>query len=101
MTTDDAGRRIARRRQELRWTQADLAERLGVHKDTVVSWETGKHYPKRYLGAIEALLGISLHNGQHADFTPETEDEALIWSFTRFSKRERRILIDALREARQ
>jgi transcriptional regulator with XRE-family HTH domain len=72
----DIGVRIARRRQQLRMTQEELAVRLGVSKSTVANWETGKHFPKRKLGAIEAELGISL-NGQpepSALIAPEVEE---------------------------
>lgn len=41
-------------------TQAELAARVGVAKSTVANWETDKHYPARYLGAVEAVLGVSL-----------------------------------------
>jgi len=54
------GVRIARRRQALGMRQEDLARRLGVARVTVSNWESGKHPPKRKLGAIEEVLGVSL-----------------------------------------
>ena len=51
---------IARARQRKRWTQADLAERVGVGREAVSTWEIGQHYPKRHLGLIEEVLGIDL-----------------------------------------
>lgn len=51
---------IARARQRKRWTQAELARQLGVNRMTVVSWEAGKNFPLRNLGAIEEALDISL-----------------------------------------
>lgn len=36
---------VAARRDELRWTQTDLAERLGVSRQTVLSIEKGKYDP--------------------------------------------------------
>jgi transcriptional regulator with XRE-family HTH domain len=95
---ENIGARIAMRRQVLGWTQSELAARLGVHKDTVVSWETGKHYPKRKLGLLEAVLGIDLLAEQAPPFA--TPDEAAIWSLERFTEDERRALIRALRQAR-
>jgi len=95
----DIGTRIRSRRQQIGLTQQQLADRLSVAESSVVAWETGKHYPKRKLGAIEAVLGVSLtvtHNG----FTPATADEAAIWSLDRFSEDERRALIRALRDTR-
>lgn len=41
-------------------TQEQLAARIGVDRTAVSNWESGKHYPLRYLGAIEDVLGISL-----------------------------------------
>lgn len=58
--TPPLGKAIARARQRKGWKQTELAELLGVHETTVVAWETGRHYPKRNLGAIEEALGISL-----------------------------------------
>lgn len=61
------GTRIKRRRQVLRLTQEDLAVRLGVSKSTVANWESGKHFPLRYLGAVEQELGISLNGSAEPD----------------------------------
>jgi transcriptional regulator with XRE-family HTH domain len=58
------GKRIRKRRQVLGMTQQDLADRLGVAKSTVSNWESGKHFPLRYLGAVEHVLGISLEGEQ-------------------------------------
>jgi len=54
------GARIRKRRQELGMNQQELAERVGVHASSVISWESGRHFPRRYLGKIEAVLGVSL-----------------------------------------
>ena len=93
------GARIAMRRHVLGWTQTELATRCGVHKDTVVAWETGKHYPKRKLGLLEEVLGVDLLTDQGA--SPfATPDEAAIWALDRFTENERRTLIRALRQTR-
>lgn len=60
------GKAIARARQRKRLTQAQLAAELGVNKASVANWESGIHFPQRHLGAVEALLGISL-----AHYEPE------------------------------
>jgi ribosome-binding protein aMBF1 (putative translation factor) len=55
------GMLIKKRRQQMGLrSQEALAARLGVNRTSVASWETGKHYPGRYLGALEDVLGISL-----------------------------------------
>jgi transcriptional regulator with XRE-family HTH domain len=69
------GTRIRKRRQVLRMTQADLAGQLDVSKSTVANWETGKHFPVRYQGAIEQLLGISLDD---TGTQPDPNEEALM-----------------------
>ncbi len=67
MATDPAiGTRIRKRRQILHMTQDALAATLGVAKSTVANWESGKHFPLRHLGAVEAVLGVSL-DGAPAD----------------------------------
>ena len=72
------GRRIRLRRQALKWSQQELADKLGVNRATVSAWERGKHLPERTEGAIESVLGISLPGPD------ETEDytdpvERAIW----------------------
>ena len=60
----DIGTRIKKRRQVLGWTQEELTVRLGVSKSTVANWESGKHFPLRHLGAVEAVLGVSLDESE-------------------------------------
>lgn len=71
MATDGIGTQIRKRRQVLGMTQDELAAELHVSRSTVTSWESGKHFPLRYLGAIEHVLGVSLTGvpdaGQLAD----------------------------------
>ena len=92
------GTLIKKRRQELGWKQPELAERVGVSKTSVTKWETGRHYPGRYLGKLEAVLGISLDWAEDVYTDP---DEAFVWSQTRFTPAERRVMIAALREERR
>ena len=66
------GIRIARRRQALGMRQEDLARKLGVSKSSVANWESGKHFPKRKLGAVEQVLGVRLDGPE-----PEPEPEWL------------------------
>ena len=64
------GARIAKRRHQLDWSQVELAHRLGVSPSTVANWERGASYPKRKLGKVEQVLGISLDG-------PEPEPDIL------------------------
>jgi transcriptional regulator with XRE-family HTH domain len=54
------GVRIRRARQRKFLTQAELAEQLGVDRTAVSLWETGKHFPRRYAGALEVILDITV-----------------------------------------
>ena len=87
--------------------QEDLAARLGVAPSTVANWERGKSYPVRYLGALEAVLGISLTSSPEVQPEPEVQPdladpaEALIWRMTRYSEQERREFLLDLRATRR
>lgn len=63
------GARIAKRRHQLGWSQVELAEKLGVSPSTVANWERGAAYPKKKLGKVEQVLGVSLDGPE-----PEPED---------------------------
>jgi len=39
------GERIRKLRQERKWTQADLAERLGIQQKQISAYERGANYP--------------------------------------------------------
>ena len=52
------GERLTAYRRDLGLSQEALARRLGVHKTTVVRWETEKSHPsRRFRAKIEAALG--------------------------------------------
>lgn len=53
-------------------TQQDLADELGVSKSTVGNWEIGKHFPLRYLGRVEDVLGIRLDAPEDEPEIPES-----------------------------
>jgi transcriptional regulator with XRE-family HTH domain len=60
-SSDDAPspERIAALRQSRGWTMEELAERLGVSRQSVWYWESGKRHPKRPMVArIAALFGV-------------------------------------------
>lgn len=50
--------RLRELRTECAWTQADLADRLGVSRQTVISVETGRYEPSLSLAfKIAAVFG--------------------------------------------
>lgn len=74
MPADPAlGQRIMRRRQVLDMTQEELAQRVGVNRASIGNWESGKHFPKRYLGKLEAVLGIALDPPDDPPLSPEVQ----------------------------
>ena len=46
---NQAGQRIRARRRSLELTQADLAQRIGVSRQTVITMERGDYAPSVYL----------------------------------------------------
>jgi DNA-binding transcriptional regulator YiaG len=58
-------------RSKLNLTQAELAEKLGVHRITVLHWESGSHKPdKRAQRDLKLLLEKSIQLGTNG--TKET-----------------------------
>jgi len=61
------GRQIAAARELLGMTRADLAVVAGVHRNTIISWETGERLPRRetYSRVLRAIeeRGIEFLNG--------------------------------------
>lgn len=54
-------RNVAAERARARWTQADLAERLGVAPSTVSTWEVGKRVVGMdWLPALCRVLGVTM-----------------------------------------
>lgn len=62
-------------RAEHRWTQADVAERVGVSRQTVNAVETGKHDPSLPLAfKLAAVFGQSIE----VIFQPEEDLAGLV-----------------------
>lgn len=99
---DSLGTRIAKRRHQLDLSQEALAALVGVSRDSVSKWETGKAYPLRHIGKLEAVLGIDLTApaGQ-PDFDPDDPDEVRIMSWTDLPYPRRLAMIEELRAARR
>ncbi len=60
MPAHDTGKLIRKRRQALGMTQSKLAAEVGVDRSAVSNWERGRHFPLRFQGKVEEVLGISL-----------------------------------------
>lgn len=95
------GTKIKLRRQALGLTQAQLAEKVGVHESTVTAWESGKQSPSRHLGKLEAVLRFSLDGGWHEEEVFEDPAEAALWALERYSPDERKRMIGQLRRDRE
>jgi putative transcriptional regulator len=58
--------RIRVLRAERRWSQAELADRMGVSRQTVNAIENGRYDPSLPLAfRISALFGLSIHEIFH------------------------------------
>lgn len=97
MATDHLlGVRIARRRHVLGLTQAELAAEVGVGKSTVVAWENGHHFPKRKLGKLEAVLGITLNDDGDRDGMDTIEQD--VKAARGLSERQKAAILDLLQQ---
>jgi ribosome-binding protein aMBF1 (putative translation factor) len=60
-SVEQLGAVIKRVRHERRWSQKELAERLGLARPTITNWELGNHQPRRIcLRALEQVLEMNL-----------------------------------------
>jgi transcriptional regulator with XRE-family HTH domain len=95
------GTRIRRARERRHLTQPELAEAVGVSVRAVGDWERDRRRPKNRLGALEAFLGVSLTGGEEDAEIYLDPVERSIWEDISLPERERRNLIEQLRERRQ
>ncbi|WP_324825124.1 helix-turn-helix transcriptional regulator [Sinanaerobacter sp. ZZT-01] len=52
--------RLKQERLNRRWTQEDIARKLGISKQTVCNWEKGRRFPRRpVLDNLEKLFGLN------------------------------------------
>ena len=97
------GAQIRRARQLLDMRQQDLADKLGVSRNTVDSWENDRAYPQRTLAKLEQVLGVTL-GGEAAQPEPwrvPTDDwEQRILDDRYLSDEDKRLLISSSRDAR-
>ena len=85
---------IAKRRHVLGLSQEELAVRVGVSRDSVSSWERGKHFPHRHLGKLEQVLGVDLTGEAAPDPFERDLREFLDRRMEYLSPRERQQWID-------
>ena len=53
--------RLKREREQKNWSQAELAEKIYVSRQSVSKWETGKNYPSiEVIIALSDLFGITI-----------------------------------------
>lgn len=52
------GAKLRQRRQSLKLTQQQVADRLNVTVTTVKNWEAGRYIPKLYLEQAKALCDL-------------------------------------------
>ena len=59
-TSGSVGTRIARLREDHGWSQAQLAKRVAVHKQTIWKWENDEAEPRgRNLDGLSRVLGVT------------------------------------------
>ncbi|BCJ69788.1 helix-turn-helix transcriptional regulator [Polymorphospora rubra] len=62
-------------RAERRWSQAELADRINVSRQTVVSLENGRYEPTLKIAMrLSAVFGVPIE----AIFTPDPQDLGLV-----------------------
>jgi transcriptional regulator with XRE-family HTH domain len=94
------GKRIRLRRQALKLTQQQLADKLGVNRATVSMWERGRQLPQRTEGAIEAVLGVSLTDDRDDWYDRDDPVESALAEDPRLPRSEKLVLIAQLRARR-
>ena len=101
MADNPLGRRIRLRRQALKLSQQELADKVGVNRATVSAWERGKQLPQRNEGAIEAALGISLAEDDAAWYDPEDPIERAYAEDPSLPEADKRMFVAQLRARRE
>jgi len=62
-------------RAERRWSQAELADRINVSRQTVVSLENGRYEPTLKIAMrLSVVFGLAIED----IFTPDPEDIAIL-----------------------
>ena len=80
----DLGLRLCDERRRLGWTQQQLAAKLGVHKNTILNYETGQVAPDARLMADLFDLGVDIHyllGGRRLLYIDDDFEQALLSLF--------------------
>lgn len=76
MAENTLGKQVAMLRDRFGFTQEDLANKLGVSKQTISNWETGLKSPR--MGAIEKMSQLfNVSKGFIIDGSDDTQDRLL------------------------
>jgi transcriptional regulator with XRE-family HTH domain len=96
------GAKIRRARKLQGWTQQELADKVGVSRNTIESAENDRSYPSRCDVALEEVLGIRLDGQPTAqeELVPEDEWERTVLNDPDLPDEWKRDLIGDSRRAR-
>lgn len=70
------GERIRRARERARLSQEELAKAAGASVRAVGDWENDRRKPRNRIGALEEVLGVSLHDEPDKPELPSPEELA-------------------------
>lgn len=93
------GRNIFERRKELGWTQAELAEKIGVDTETVSRFERGSNLPSlSRLETLASVLGVPLSKLiAQSSHQPNTQAEVITEWLAALESNDREFVMDALK----
>ena len=85
------GENIARLRTQKDWSQGDLADALGISRQSISKWETDTSIPElEKLIKLSELFGVTLDQLVHGEDAPETESAPASSAPQAAPKREKR-----------
>ena len=88
------GSSIREYRKGRRWSQKELADRIGVSRNTIVNWESGRTRPDiKQIGQLMRVLEMSPREVlELREGTESTEDMRLISDIRRLSAEDRQVV---------
>lgn len=92
--TDKFNENLKKARQDAHMTQAEVADRIGVAKNTYCNWELGTREPDiMKIKALARLFGVSV------DYLVGMEENFIVYDMrNRYGERQFTAYIDALRK---